>query len=186
MAKVIIRDARLAFPDLFEAVQYQGQGPFSYRCTFLLPKDSPSAKQIDEAIQQVAKEKWGAKVQQILPGILAASNKCCWIDGNLKSYNGFAGNWALTATRAQDAGAPVVVDRGKNPLSQQSGKIYSGCWVNGTVEIFAQDNSFGKGIRAGLVNVQWVKDGESFGGAAPASADGLDDLGDDYDDDDLI
>lgn len=186
MAKVIIRDARLAFPDLFEATQFNGSGPFTFRATLLIPENSQLKKQIDVAIKEVAVAKWAAKAEKMLPGILASSKTCCWTDGDNVSYNGYAGNWALVATRNQDAGRPVLVDRAKNPLSAQDGKLYSGSFVNATIELWAQDNSFGKAIRATLVNVQFVKDGESFGGAAPASADGLDDLGYEDDDEDLI
>ncbi len=183
--KVVVRDARLSFPDLFEAVQYQNQGPSNFRATFLVPADSKSKKEIDAAIKQVASDKWGAKADGILKTATAAG-KTCFQDGNTKEYNGYADNFALVATRGQDAGRPVVVDRKKAPLNASDGKIYSGCYVNGTVEIWAQDNSFGKGIRATLVNVQFVKAGESFGGAAPATDDDLDDLGyeEDTDDDD--
>ena len=187
MARIIIRDARAAFPEVFEASQYQNQGPFQYRNTFLIEPTNPCKAEIDAAIKEVAKAKWGAKADAILPEILLDKKACCFIDGNRRAYNGFAGNWALTATRNQDAGRPAVVDRNKSPLSAQDGKIYSGAWVNGIVEIWAQDNSFGKAIRATLVTVQFVKDGESFGGAAPATAEGLDDLGfEDESDDDLL
>lgn len=186
MAKYIVRNARLSFPDLFEATQYQNQGPFTYRCTFLIPSDSPAKKEIDVVMKQVAADKWGAKADSILKNAIA-TQKVCFLDGDSKEYNGYAGNYALVATRNADAGRPVVVDRAKNPLTASDGKIYSGCYVNGTVEIWAQDNSFGKAIRATLVNVQFVKDGESFGGAAPATASDLDDLGFEEDEeDDLV
>lgn len=185
MAKVVIRDARLSFPDLFEAVQYQGSGPYQFRATFLIDPSNPSKALIDAAIEQVAKEKWPQKWQAILPEIKSDRKACCFIDGNRREYAGYAGNWALGAVRNLDAGRPVVVDRDKSPLSAGDGKLYGGCYVNGTVEIWAQDNNFGKAIRATLVNVQFVKHGESFGGAAPATADALDDLGYDGDDDDL-
>lgn len=186
MARVIIKNARLAFPDVFEAVQYQGQGPFQYRATLLIPADDAQKAAIDETIKAVAKEKWGAKADTILADILQDKKACCFIDGNRRAYNGYAGNWALSATRNQDDGRPAVVDRTKAPLTASDGKIYSGAYVNGIVEIWAQSNSYGKAIRATLVTVQFVKDGESFGGAAPASTDGLDDLGADFDDDDLL
>jgi len=181
MAKVVIRDARLSFPDLFEAVQFQGTGPFNYRATFLVEPNSESAVKLHAAIKQVANEKWGAKAQTYLPGILSNPQKICFLDGNLKAYNGYADMWALSASRSADDGAPVVVDRGKRRIEAKDGIMYAGCYVNATVEIWAQDNSYGKGIRATLVNVQFVKDGESFGGAAPASDSDLEDLG--YDDD---
>ena len=176
MSKIVIRDVRLSFPDLFQAVQYQGQGPFQYRASFLMPKDHASKAMIDKTIAQVALDKWGAKAEKLLPQILATSNKCCFADGDAKAYNGYAGNWALTSTRNEETGAPVVVDRDKSPLSHSSGKIYSGCYVNATVDLWAQDNSFGRAIRATLVNVQFVRNGESLGGAAPASADDLEEL----------
>jgi len=175
MAKYIVRDARLSFPDAFEAVQFQGQGPFQYRATFLVPSDSKQKKEIDAAIRQVALDKWGAKAEAILKQA-QATQKICFTDGDTKAYNGYAGNWALVATRNIDAGKPAIVDRGRRPISATDGIIYSGCYVNGTVELWAQDNSFGKTVRATLINIQFVKDGESFGGAAPATADGLDDL----------
>jgi hypothetical protein len=180
--KFIVKNARLSFPDLFEAVQYQNQGPFNYRTTFLVPEDAAQKDEIKAVIKQVAKDKWGPKADAVLKAIISAG-KVCFTDGNEKEYNGYAGSWALVATRNQDAGRPMVVDRAKNPLSAGDGKIYSGCYVNGVVEIWAQDNSFGKGIRATLVTVQYVKDGESFGGAAPASANDLDDLGYEEDED---
>ena len=184
MAKAIIRNARLSFPDLFEAVQYQNQGPFNYRCTFLVPSDSAQKKEIDAIIKQVAVDKWGAKAEATLK-VATAAGKTCFQDGDAKEYNGYADNYALVATRAADAGRPVIVDRQKNPIAAADGKLYSGCYVNGTVEIWAQDNSFGKAIRATLVNVQYVKDGESFGGATPASASDLDELDfeEEYEDD---
>lgn len=197
MAKVIIHGARLAFPDLFEAVQYQGTGPFTFRATFVLEpetratwilgpndkKEGNAIKVIEKVLEVTANEKWGAKAEAQLKAIKAGgSQKCCFYDGDTKAYNGYPGNWILSATRNQDAGAPVVVDRGKRPLTAKDGVLYSGCYVNGTVEIWAQDNSFGKAVRATLVNVQFNRDGESFGGAAPANANDLDDLG--YDDSD--
>lgn len=182
MAKYVVRNARLSFPDLFEAVQFQGQGPFQYRASLLVPADSAVKKEIDALIDQVAKEKWPGNDNQGRPKADAilkaarATQKICFIDGDTKNYNGYAGNWALTATRSVDAGKPVVVDRAKNAVTKEDGLFYGGCVVNATVELWAQDNSFGKTVRATLVNIQFVKDGESFGGAAPASADDLDDL----------
>jgi hypothetical protein len=181
MAKVVLRDVRLSFPDLFEAQQFEGTGPYYYRATFLFPEKSDNYKKVMEAIEEVAKEKWAAKAPGILKAALATPNKTCLVDGDTKDYNGFAGNWALSAARNQDAGPPRIVDRAKNPLVAADGKLYGGAYVNATVELWAQDNKYGKAIRATLVNVQFVKDGESFGGAAPATDADLDDLG--YDDD---
>ena len=39
--KVFITNARLSFPDLFEAVQFDGKGPFNYGCQLLIPEGDP-------------------------------------------------------------------------------------------------------------------------------------------------
>ncbi len=57
------------------------------------------------------------------------------------------------------------------------GKPYSGCYVNGIVDIWAQDNGFGRRLNATLKGVQFVKDGDAFSGGTAVSADAFDDLG---------
>jgi hypothetical protein len=61
------------------------------------------------------------------------------------------------------------------------GKIYSGCFVNLQVELWAQENNNGKGLRATLMGVQFWGPGDAFGGgrapdqnAFPDMADGAD------------
>ena len=50
--------------------------------------------------------------------------------------------------------------------------IYDGCRVNAKIEIWAQDNKFGRRINCSLLGVMFAGEGENFGGgAAPASAD---------------
>lgn len=181
---IIVKNARLAFPALFTPEQYQGQGPHNYRATFLVEPNSEQFNQINKAIEQVAQEKWGAKAKANLTAILANPQKTCFVDGNLKGYNGYENMWALSAVRNADSGAPAVVDRDKSPIGQTDGKIYSGCYVNGKVSIWTQDNAYGKAIRATLIAVQFVKDGESFGGATPANAEGFDEIA--FEDDDLV
>lgn len=172
MSIIQLQNVRLSFPDLFTAVQYEGQGPFSYRAAFLQPEDQPVMLQQEDkswkkttmakVIEAVASEKWKAKAPAILKSIEGNTQKCCWYDGNLKDYDGYPDNFVLSSTRGQEKGRPLVMDRDKSPLSEKDGKPYAGCYVNATVEIWAQDNKFGKAIRATLRGVQFVKDGDAF------------------------
>ena len=180
MAVKIIKNVRIAFVDaLWTMKDYNNDGKFRYRTNFLMAPDSESKKIIDATIKEVAIAKWGAKAKDILTQVRAAE-KTCFIDGNTKTYNGYEGNWALTATRnpAIAPGAPLVVDLdGKTPITESSGRIYSGCYVNAKVDLWPQDNKqFGKGIRCTLMVVQYARDGESFGGAPVATTEGMDDL----------
>lgn len=170
---VILRKVRLSFPDLFVAKQYQGAGPFNYRATFLVDPGSDNDKAIRDLIRKVANAKWGAKAATILPTIEGQSQKYCYVPGDTKSYDGYAGKMALSASRPQDSGHPVVRDRDMRDIAPEEGRPYGGCFVNCLVQLWAQDNSFGKGIRATIIWVQFVSDGESFGGAPQATDGGM-------------
>lgn len=187
MAIVKLLGARLAFPDLFEAKQFEGTGPFSYRATFLQTEDTPvMVQQADKSwkkstmakvIEAVAADAWKAKAPAILKTLQGNPQKICWYDGDVKDYDGYAGNFALSSSRGQDKGRPLVFDADKSPLSEKDGKPYAGCFVNGTVEVWAQDNKFGKAIRATLRGAQFVKDGDAFSAGTPVSDDEFDEIG---------
>ena len=56
--------------------------------------------------------------------------------------------------------------------------------MNASIELWAQDNSFGKRVNASLRGVQFLKDGDAFAGGGAASDDEFDDLAtDDFADD---
>jgi hypothetical protein len=184
--------ARLSFETLGEPEQYQGKGPFRWSATFLVPYGNPTLKTVDQAIEEVAEEKWGKKYRAILDEILLDKKGCCWIDGKRKDYNGYAEHWALTCYRSQKDGRPLVIDNDGSPIYNdknelnpgKGGRLFGGCFVRGEVEIWAQDNDNGKGIRAGLLQVQRVKKGEAFGGASAPVAGSLGAIADDDEDED--
>jgi hypothetical protein len=184
--KVKLQNVRLSFADLFEAVQYEGSGPFKYRASFLMYPNSKNHKELIAAMKAVAKEEWKDKADAVLANADDDSKLRFIIDGNKKAYDGYAGMVAITATRDQAKGRPLILDKNKEELSSTSGKPYSGCYVNATVEIWPQNNKYGKTIRAGLLAIQFAKDGDAFGaGSATGSPDEFEDLSD-VGDDDLV
>lgn len=103
-----------------------------------------------------------------------SGNKICFIDGDAKAeYEGFEGNMALSATNRQH---PTVVDKDRSPLTEADGVVYAGCYVNAVVEIWAQDNQWGKRINASLKGVQFYADGNAFAGGGVASVDDFEDI----------
>ena len=66
------------------------------------------------------------------------------------------------------------------PLSEEDGIPYGGCYVNADIDIWAQSGEY-KGVRAGLAGVQFVRDGERFGGGVVTAPDGFDELPDEAD-----
>lgn len=72
---------------------------------------------------------------------------------------------------------PSVFDQQRQELTESDGKPYSGCYVNASIELWAQDNDFGKRVNAQLRGVQFLRDGDAFGGGArPADADEFDEI----------
>lgn len=190
--KVLLRNARAAFvelgaPDYFQGRKKDEHDKRRWSTTFIIGPDTeakpeggewgPAKAVIDKAIQAEANSKWGAKAAGYLLNILPDPKGCAFQDGNRKpDYDGFPGNWALSAHRTEDKGRPLAMDTDKSPLFQptnepfpgKAGRIYSGAYVNGSVELWAQDNKAGKGMRASLNGVQFLRDGDSFGGGKPA------------------
>lgn len=157
--KVFLKKCRLSFPALFNAESYEGSEP-KFSASYILDPKHPAVKQIETAIEIVAKEKWGAKADAVLKTIRAA-DKTCLRNGDNKEYDGYPGNLFINASSKK---RPSVVDSdGTTALVESDGKPYGGCWVNAYVEIWAMDNQFGKRICASLGGVQFHSDGEPFG-----------------------
>lgn len=174
--KIKLTNVRLAFPALFEAKSMPGAKPSDkpkFGATLLLTADDPQLKTINTAIETVAKDKWGAKAGDILKG-LRMVDKVCLHNGDTKAqYDGFPGNMFISAGNPV---RPTVVGQDRAPLTAQDGKVYAGCYVVGVIEVWAQDNNFGKRVNATLLGVQFYKDGDSFAGGGSASADDFDDI----------
>lgn len=171
--KLKLNNVRLAFPVLFEAKTVNGEGKPAFSASFLIDPADPQVKTLNAAIDQMAKEKWGAKADAILKQ-MRATDKVALHDGDLKSnYDGFPGNLYVSA---RSTTRPLVIDKDKSPLAEQDGKPYAGCFVNASIELWAQDNNYGKRVNASLRGVQFLRDGDAFTGGGAASEDEFDDI----------
>lgn len=169
MSALMLNDVRLSFAGaLFEAQRVQGQGEAKFSASFIIPPNHPAVAQIKAAMKTVAEEKWGAKASEVFVA-MKAGDKLCLHDGDAKpQYEGYKGNLFVNAS---SKAKPLVIDGNKSPLNATDGRPYSGCYVNASVEIWAQDNQFGKRINAGLRGVQFLRDGPRLAGGGVASAD---------------
>jgi hypothetical protein len=171
-----LTNVRLSFPALFEAEDYQNDGKFKYKASFLIPNDDPQKAMLDQAIAAVAKEAWKDKAAAILAANEGNPQKHCFIDGVKRAYEGYAGHWALSTSRQQEKGRPLVLDGAKNPLTAADGKPYAGCYVNASVELWTQENSHGKAVRCTLLGVQFARDGDAFTAGSIADPEDFEDL----------
>lgn len=183
--QIILPNVRLAFPDLWTPgtpPPGSQSGP-KYGCHGIMAPESEAGKIAQAAFIAVAKEKWGEQYALVLETI--ERNKKCIRNGNhnldktAQVRNGYAGNLYIVA---KNKIKPVVCDRvfsnGKPLLlTEESGRPYGGCIVNLSVDLYAMEKpGQGKQLNATLLAVQFVEDGERFGGSV-GSADVFSDLG---------
>lgn len=176
MTAVVLNNVRLSFPQIWTAKAFQpGQDP-RFNANFLLDVDSQAdqIKKMQDAIKKVASEKWADKIPKGL--------KVCLNDGDEKDYDGYEGTMFVSASTKV---RPAIVDQKRRPLAEEDGKPYAGCYVNVAVSLWAQDNQWGKRVNATLDAIQFVKDGDSFGGKK-VGADVFGDIDEEDDDDNFL
>jgi len=160
MSKIMLPNVRLSFPSLFHKAVFDGKET-KFEATFLIDKNEQAdkIKEIKAAIDAAIKE--GLKGAKLPP------DKLCMKDGDGIEYAGYAGCMSLKASSQK---RPIVLNRDKTPLTEEDNKLYAGCYVNAIIELWAQNNQFGKRINANLLGVQFFKDGEPFADGVTASA----------------
>ena len=170
-----LKRARLAFPSIWRptAVKGSDSGDKAFSCTLIIPRNHPQIAEIKKAMLAVAVEKWGAKANAIYKAAEAA-NKLALHDGDTKpEYEGFEGNLFISC---RSKVKPSTYNRDRSEVIEADGIIYAGCWVNASIEWWAQDNEFGKRVNAQIRGLQFVEDDDAFaGGARAAAADEFDD-----------
>lgn len=185
MAKIKLQNVRLSFPNLFTAKKQDADSssPPTFSAGFLIDPSDKQIKMIEDAMIQVAKDKWNTKWETVYKG-MKVSDKLALHDGDTKAQ--YAGYEGMMFINANNPVRPLVLDRDKSPLTEQDGKPYGGCYVNVSLEIWAQDNKFGKRINASLGGVQFVRDGDRFGGGSSADESDFDELAEGADAGDLV
>lgn len=163
----MLKNVRLSFPSLFKRASFDGkEGKFEG--TLLLPKsDTKTYELINKAIDEALAE---AKIK-------VPADKRFLKDGDDSDYDGYAGNWSI---KAANNNRPLLIDRDKNPVTEDDGILYAGCYVNAQIGVWIQNNQYGKRVNANLYGLQFVKDGESFGTDTSSKIDDFDDVADDF------
>jgi len=188
--KVLLKNVRLSFAALFEPdemTQDDGTVRRTFKANFLIPKDTDdedaqrNLKLLKDMSAKVKNEKWGSKDKW--PKIKA--DRIFLRDGDQENWDGYAGNWYVSSNRSEKQGPPPTITNRKDADGKwvrakpgEAGCPYSGCYVNAQIRIWVQDNKHGLRLNASLESVQFLRDGEAFGGRT----DNPDDV---YDDDDV-
>jgi hypothetical protein len=173
----MLKGITMSFPAIAEPQAF-GEGEPAYGAKFAIKPGSEHQKALEAAILAEATEAWKDKAANVLKmleedGKIAFTKKVYRSKKTGEAYQGFEGMHYLSTRNAKSQ--PSVFDQygkevtGKGAIEQQA---HSGAVVNASVEVWAQDNKWGRRINCSLRGVMLTGEGENFGGgSAPASAD---------------
>ena len=184
--KIMLRNVRLSYEHIFTPSKFdETQEKAKYSGTFIIPKDHADVAALKKALMEAGAEKFPAAFGS---GAWPRGYTCALKDADketdkegvlLSDKNPeYKGCYVI---KADSTSRPVALDRRKAAVTEDDDIIYSGCYVN--VSLAAAGFEFGKmtkGVKCYLNGVQFVKDGERFGGDAANDFDALDGDEDDF------
>lgn len=186
---IVAKGVRIAFPRVFEPDDAPG-GKKAYSCQIRFMAENPEhMKAVETLKKKMAKAAdyyWGQDAKRNLNRALENVTTKFLRKSDEGDY------YFISLKRRESDGMPRIVGRSREPLTQADGKIYSGAFVNVVFDIWCYGG--GKtpdgtripyGISATLLGVQFVKDGDPFGGASQAKDEDFESLADDGDGDDF-
>lgn len=174
IGRLMLKNVRLSFAQgLFTASTIPGADATAkpkFNCGLIIPPDHPQLAEIISTQKAVAKEKWKDKAAAVYAA-LEKKDRLALHEGDTKpSYDGYPGNYFLSPSAAENA-RPTTLNAQKGNVTEKDGTLYSGCYVNASIELWAQDNGFGQRINAQLRGVQFLRDGDAFSAGRPADSD---------------
>lgn len=159
MARIIIKNARLSYANVWEPKSINGSDP-KYSTAILIDKsDVETVKEIEQAIKAAAKEgkeRFGSKWKP---------SKLPLRDGDTEDLGPeYEGKFFLNANSKTQ---PGIVDRKRREITDET-EVYSGVFANVSVSFYPFNASGNQGVAAGLGNIQKVKDGDALDGRISA------------------
>ena len=181
--KIIVKNARLSFSDLFTPKSI-GDGKPKFSATLICTDDttviykkadgtksSVPHEKMSALCDRVCQEKWG-KVPPKLKNWAynkadGTTTRDVYTNSDGDFWAGFSEDtWYISAGKHEErckGGKLVVLDQHKQPIEANSGLLFSGCYVNVVIDVYAYENKEGRGITASLEGVQLKKTGEPLG-----------------------
>lgn len=176
--KAMVKDVRLSYVRVFEAAQMNGTGEANFSVCLLIPKDSPEAEKLKEAIKAEA-QNLAARYPKLAGKLPKMWNNPLRDGDEEKDGAEYEGMYFINCKRKEKQGAPIIIDGKKAPITDKN-ELYSGCYGNVAISLYPYEFSGKYGIGVGLNGIQKVRDGERLDGGTS-----IDDF-DCIDDDDMF
>ena len=168
---VILNNVRLSYFYGFEPYKDpEDPSKFSYCSHFIMPPDHPDIEKVRAAQRAAALGMWKDQSQSMLEA-LAGQDRLCLHKGDVSKpgQDGYKGMFYVSGSSGKKRF--TIVDGDRSPLTAADGRPYSGCYANAIIQVWAQNNKWGKRINAQIAGVQFLRHGESFGGGRIAAPD---------------
>jgi len=188
---VLMTNVRLSYAYVFKA--YEGDdGKKSYGSHMIFTAEQPYEPKVplpngekitlkaalQRAIRECAVEKWGDKAEEVLK-TLAAQDRLCLHKGDVSKAGqaAYAGKLYVSSNNAAKPNAYDSKGRAvTDPTHPEA--VYSGCIAQVAINIWAQENKYGKRINAEPMGFKFTRHEERLsGGGRVASADEFVDSG---------
>ena len=172
--RIKLQGVTISYPKIFEPEENMS-GKVQYSAQFVIPKNHPQLKELQEKVLKVAKEAFPKLPLKNLKIGLKNNDTETKSDGTVKSEADprLKGTFYFNAN-ADVKRQPQVVDRRLRVVTDDSG-LYAGCKVNASISIFSYEvrNEKGgvisQGVGFGLGNIQVVETGERWDGRRNAN-----------------
>ena len=170
--RILLNNVRLTYPFLFTPrIQKNADGVENnrYEAGLLFDKRIPE-KDLFEPLIEYAKYlyKDGGKNKTVLK-----FEKCFMIDGDDVNYNGYEGMWSIKTSNQEK---PDIFDFMKEIVEKNDGNYYAGAYVDAIIQLWFQNNKFGKRINARLKAIRFRAHGEKLNSQTKVHMSMFDDL----------
>lgn len=138
-----------------------GKTSKSWTSHFIMAPDHAGIALVKAAQRAAAVGMWKDQAENMLVA-LAGQDRLCLHNGDISKagQDGYAGKFFVSGSAKRPF---TVVDQNRETLTEESGIPYSGCFVNAIINVWAQNNSWGKRINAQIQGIQFLRHGEAFG-----------------------
>ena len=171
--RFILKNVRCNYPRVFAPETNQLSGKSEYSIVVMIPENDPQVAELKAKMQEVWVNKFGPeKGPRKLKSAMDSKNT------RFLHFDDESGFYKINLKRRETDGAPIVIDRAKQPLTASSGLPYGGCYINVSFDLWVYDKQ-STGTSATLMGVQFVADGEPFGGSSQPSDKDFEDLSND-------
>jgi hypothetical protein len=170
--RVHLKGVRASYLHVFKKHAFEDNEP-KYSGTFIVDPRSKDGKAAINAMNDAIDD----VIDVTFNGKNPKNVYCEPLDGN-DDDDGRDEYADMMLVKASNTNRPKILDRNKEPLHEEDGKPYSGCYVNVILDVWGSPKY--KSVQATLMGVQFVKDGEAMAGGQ-VSDDEFEDIGDDDD-----